>query len=101
MIPRCYPHQPTVIFIAPSSPRCIPAPRRVHFVEERGWHDLTIVDGGEYDAFDDDQTIYFLALGPDAEVLGSIRARPTIDKCMLRDAFPELIGFTTEAGERS
>jgi acyl-homoserine lactone synthase len=67
--------------------------RRVHFIEERGWNDLTVVDGGEYDDFDDDLAVYLLALGPAAEVLGSLRARPTTDKCMLKDAFPELIGF--------
>ena len=25
--------------------------RRVHFVEERGWSDLTVIGGGEYDAY--------------------------------------------------
>jgi acyl-homoserine lactone synthase len=66
--------------------------RRVHFVEERGWTDLTVVDGGEYDQFDDDRTVYLLALGPEAQVLASMRARPTDDKCMLADVFPDLIG---------
>jgi acyl-homoserine lactone synthase len=66
--------------------------RRIHFVEERGWTDLTVIDGGEYDAFDDDRTVYFLALGPEAQVLASMRARPTDDKCMLNDVFPDLIG---------
>ena len=67
--------------------------RRVHFVEERGWTDLTVIDGGEYDAFDDDRTVYILALGPQAQVLAGMRARPTDDKCMLTDIFPDLIGF--------
>ena len=66
--------------------------RRVHFVEERGWSDLKVVDGGEYDAYDDDRTVYVLALGPQAQVLASMRARPTDDKCMLTDVFPDLIG---------
>jgi acyl-homoserine lactone synthase len=66
--------------------------RRVHFVEERGWSDLTVVEGGEYDAYDDERTVYVLALGPGAEVMAGIRARPTDDKCMLTDVFPELVG---------
>lgn len=66
--------------------------RRVHFVEERGWKDLRVVDGGEYDDFDDHRTVYILALGPEAQVIGAMRARPTDDKCMLTDVFPELIG---------
>ncbi|MDR3512559.1 MAG: phytanoyl-CoA dioxygenase family protein [Caulobacteraceae bacterium] len=66
--------------------------RRVHFVEERGWRELTVIDGGEYDQFDDERTVYILALGPEAGVLGGMRARPTDDKCMLADVFPDLIG---------
>lgn len=66
--------------------------RRVHFVEERGWTGLTVVGDGEYDQFDDGRTVYFLALGPEAQVLGAMRGRPTDDKCMLADVFPDLIG---------
>jgi len=66
--------------------------RRVHFVEECGWKALKVIDGGEYDQFDDDRTVYILALGPRAEVLAGMRARPTDDKCMLTEIFPELIG---------
>jgi N-acyl-L-homoserine lactone synthetase len=66
--------------------------RRVHFVEERGWSDLTVIDGGEYDQFDDDRTVYLLSLGAQAEILAAMRARPTDDKCMLTDVFPDLIG---------
>lgn len=66
--------------------------RRVHFVEERGWKDLRVIDGGEYDDFDDDRTVYALALGPQAQVIGAMRARPTDDKCMLTDIFSDLIG---------
>jgi acyl-homoserine lactone synthase len=65
--------------------------RRVHFVEELGWGDLKVIDGGEYDQFDDERTVYCLALGPDGQVLGGTRARPTDDKSMLHDVFPDLI----------
>jgi acyl-homoserine lactone synthase len=66
--------------------------RRVHFVEERGWKDMTVVDGGEYDEYDDNRAVYVLALGEQAQVLGGMRARPTDDKCMLTDIFADLIG---------
>jgi N-acyl-L-homoserine lactone synthetase len=66
--------------------------RRVHFVEECGWKGLKVIDGGEYDQFDDERTVYILALGPRAEVLAGMRARPTDDMSMLVDVFPALIG---------
>jgi acyl-homoserine lactone synthase len=66
--------------------------RRVHFVEECGWKDLTVIDGGEYDQFDDERTVYVLALGSKAQVVAGMRTRPTDDKCMLTDLFPDLIG---------
>jgi len=31
--------------------------RKVHFVDERGWTAMTVRDGGEYDAYDDDQAV--------------------------------------------
>ncbi len=65
--------------------------RTVHFVGECGWKNLTIIDGGEYDQFDDERTVYILALDAQGHVLGGTRARPTDDKSMLNDVFPELI----------
>ncbi|HEY1707776.1 MAG TPA: acyl-homoserine-lactone synthase [Rhizomicrobium sp.] len=65
--------------------------RRVHFVEERGWSQMTVRDGGEYDESDDDRTIYFLALDQEGRVAVSMRARPTDDKCILADVFPQLV----------
>jgi N-acyl-L-homoserine lactone synthetase len=66
--------------------------RRVFFVEERGWKDLTVIDGGEYDQFDDERTVYVLAMGPGLKIMGGMRMRPTEDKSMLNDIFPDLIG---------
>lgn len=66
--------------------------RRVHFVEERGWKDLTVIDGGEYDQYDDDRTVYFLSLDENAQVIAGMRGRPTDDKSMIGDVFPDLIG---------
>jgi acyl-homoserine lactone synthase len=65
--------------------------RRVHFVDERGWSQMNVRDGGEYDDSDDDRTLYFLALDEDGQVGVSMRARPTDDKCIVADVFPQLI----------
>ena len=66
--------------------------RRKHFVEERGWSGLTVRDGGEYDVYDDDKTIYFFALDEHGRIGVSMRARPTEDRSMLHDVFPHLVG---------
>lgn len=65
--------------------------RREHFVEGRGWKLQLDGDDGERDSFDDERTIYFFALGPDSEIQCSMRARPTDDRCMLADVFPDLV----------
>jgi acyl-homoserine lactone synthase len=65
--------------------------RRVHFVEERGWSKMTVRDGGEFDECDDERTIYFLALDNEGHVAVSMRARPTDDRCIIADVFPQLI----------
>ncbi len=66
--------------------------RKACFVDERGWSQMTVRDdGGEYDDFDDDRMIYFLALDDDGHVGVSMRARPTDDKCIVADVFPQLI----------
>lgn len=67
--------------------------RRRFFIEERGWSALsTGPDGGEYDQFDDDEAIYFLGLDEEGAVTVGQRARPTADKSLLNDIFPQLIG---------
>lgn len=65
--------------------------RKIHFVDERGWSGMTVRDGGEYDECDDERTIYFFALDEDGRIGVSMRARPTEDKCILTDVFPQLI----------
>jgi acyl-homoserine lactone synthase len=65
--------------------------RRVHFIEERGWSRMTVKEGGEYDECDDERTVYFLALDQDGRVAVSMRARPTDDRCIIADVFPQLI----------
>jgi len=65
--------------------------RRVHFVEERGWTAMTVRDGGEYDAYDDDKTVYLLSLNEDGSVGCSMRMRPAETGSILSDVFPHLI----------
>lgn len=65
--------------------------RRLHFIEENGWTDLKVVDGGEVDQFDDDLAVYLLALGPDDEIEVGLRVRSTLDGCILTDAFPQMV----------
>lgn len=65
--------------------------RRVHFVEERGWSAMTVRDGGEYDAYDDERTIYLLAVEPDGSISCSMRMRPALTGSVLGDVFPHLV----------
>ena len=65
--------------------------RRKHFVEERGWTAMTVRDGGEYDAYDDAQSVYLLAIEADGAVSCSMRMRPTLTGSILNDVFPHLI----------
>ena len=65
--------------------------RRLAFVERCGWNDLMVFDGAELDDSDDERAVYLLALDADEDLLGAVRARPTEDRCILADRFPELI----------
>ncbi|MFO1014444.1 MAG: acyl-homoserine-lactone synthase [Caulobacteraceae bacterium] len=71
--------------------------RTVHFVQERGWSLKVREDGGEYDQYDDERTIYGLAVGASGQVLGGVRLRPTDDKCMLTDDLPQLVATSPES----
>lgn len=65
--------------------------RKIHFVDERGWSQMNVREDGEFDQYDDDKAIYFVALDGEGHVGVSMRARPTEDGCMVADTFPELI----------
>lgn len=65
--------------------------RRVHFVEERGWTEMTVRDGGEYDTYDDDQMVYLLDLDAAGQVGCSMRMRPALTGSALTDLFPHLV----------
>ena len=65
--------------------------RRAQFIEHSGWTDLFVINGGEFDDYDDELAHYLLDLGPEGEVRAGVRVRQTIDRCMLVDKFPSLI----------
>ena len=65
--------------------------RRIHFVEENGWSDLKVVDGGEVDQFDDERAVYLLGLDDQNRIEVGLRVRPTDDGCILTDSFPHLV----------
>jgi N-acyl-L-homoserine lactone synthetase len=68
--------------------------RWLYYVEQRGWSDLgkqQQESGYEYDAFDDARAVYLLVLAEDGGVQGAMRLRPTDDKSLLFDHFPQLV----------
>jgi acyl-homoserine lactone synthase len=60
------------------------------FIRGRGWS-LPSTNGQEIDQYDDDEAIYFLDLGEDEEIQGSIRITPTNKSSLLADYFPHLV----------
>lgn len=71
--------------------------RKAHFVDERGWSALTVNGDQEIDRYDDERTIYFMALDPLGRIQVCMRARPTDDGSMLADIFPHLIAPSAAA----
>ncbi len=65
--------------------------RAKFFKEVLGWSALTVTDGKETDAYDDDRAIYLLALEADGQISCSLRLRPTTDRSLLMDHFPHLV----------
>jgi acyl-homoserine lactone synthase len=59
------------------------------FVRERGWKALDRPDGREVDAYDNDDSIYLLAMEGN-RVLGGHRLYPTLKSTMIEDVFPHL-----------
>lgn len=59
------------------------------FVDERGWNALRKPDGREIDSYDNDDTIYLLAL-EGRRVVGGHRLYPTTKPTMMSDVFPHL-----------
>jgi acyl-homoserine lactone synthase len=65
--------------------------RRKSFVERNGWDDLMVFDGAEVDDFDDDRAVYLMALDEHGQLQGAVRFRPTDDKSILFDKYPNLV----------
>ena len=74
--------------------------RRRQCVDKNGWVDLVVLDGGEIDDYDDHRAIYLLGFDDDMRLEVGLRLRPTDDRCMLADKFPDLIapGETPKKG---
>lgn len=67
--------------------------RKAVFVDELGWPLNVQTDGGEYDEYDDERTMYLLGFDSHGEVEISMRVRPTDDgRCMIANHFPHLVG---------
>jgi N-acyl-L-homoserine lactone synthetase len=65
--------------------------RKRHYVDERGWGELWQFSGAELDDSDDERAAYLMDLGPDEELCGFVRIRPTDDHSILVDKFPYLV----------
>jgi acyl-homoserine lactone synthase len=63
--------------------------RHQFYIEERRWDGIESRDGGEYDQFDNDDTIYCLSI-EDGRVLGGTRLYPTVKPNLLSSVWPEL-----------
>jgi len=59
------------------------------YVRENQWKNLKVDDGHESDQFDNDDTIYLLAI-EDGHVVGGSRFVPTIKPHLLSEVFPSL-----------
>jgi acyl homoserine lactone synthase len=65
--------------------------RAAVFADRLGW-DVTVVDGKEFDRFDDEDPLYLLCVAEGTEQLkGAARLLPTTGPNMLRDVFPVLV----------
>lgn len=75
------------------------AERRRAFVEERGW-DLTVVGGGEYDAYDDELAAHLVGFDEQGGIAVFCRIRSTTTGGVIPDHFPHLIA-SDEADPRA
>lgn len=69
-------------------------------VEKEHWDDIYVVDGMEFDRYDNLATEYYVARGDHGRVLGVARSYPTTIPYMLGDVFRELFAGTAPASPR-
>ena len=65
--------------------------RKAVFVDELGWQLSVTPDGREIDQYDDDRAIYGIGFDIDGRVSMAGRYRPTSDRSMLVDVFPNAL----------
>lgn len=65
------------------------------FVEEKGWALPGIKDGVERDAFDTEETVYFVERGANGAVLACARLNPTTGPHMLSNLFADYCDLST------
>lgn len=65
--------------------------RAAYFVGDRGWSGLTVENGLERDAYDDDRALYLIGFEADGSIAASVRLRPSDDGSVLSDVFPHLV----------
>jgi acyl-homoserine lactone synthase len=59
-------------------------------VDIAGWEEIRQPDGREIDQFDNELTTYFLVLGEDGNVEGSLRMQPTLAPTLTSDVFANI-----------
>lgn len=65
--------------------------RTEYFVRERGWNNLVVQAGQEFDAYDTDQARYLVGFGPDGEINVSARLLCAEQGSVLSDHFAHLV----------
>jgi acyl homoserine lactone synthase len=64
---------------------------RYRVFHERLHWDVQCQDEKETDEYDDDRTVYVLTADDDDHVIGGWRLRPTLERYMLEEVFPQLL----------
>jgi acyl-homoserine lactone synthase len=65
--------------------------RTEYFVKERGWNNLVVQAGQEFDAYDTDDALYLVGFDPEGEITVSARLLSAERGSVLSDHFPHLV----------
>ena len=65
--------------------------RTEYFVKGRGWINLAVHNGLEYDEYDDDSATYLIGFEEDRSIAVSVRLLSAERRCVLADVFPHLV----------
>jgi len=69
-------------------------------ISKEGWSDVYVMDGMEFDKYDNLSTEYFVACDERGEVVGTLRSHPTTIPSMLSESFGFLVPRTLPAGPK-